>query len=159
VLEVAVFDVEREAAKKTTLGDNYAGNLGPQRAPRLNPFRTYVTKGIRWAGGSDYSVTPFPARYGLWSSVARQTLNGTYGATPFGTAESVDIKTALRSYTVWAAHQLFLDDRIGTIEIGKDADIAIWDRNMYSVPTTELPDLRCQMTLVRGRIVYQSRPF
>ena len=31
------------------LGDNYAGNLGPERGLRLNPFRTYVTKGINWA--------------------------------------------------------------------------------------------------------------
>jgi predicted amidohydrolase YtcJ len=146
---------ESQAPFAWWLGDNYAGNLGPDRAPRLNPFRTYVSKGIRWAGGSDYGVTPFPARYGLWASVARQTLNGTYGATPFGTKESVDIKTALRSYTSWAAHQIFLDDRVGSIEAGKDADIAVWDRNMYSVPTSELKDLRCEMTLVRGKIVYQ----
>jgi len=146
---------ESQAPFAWWLGDNYAGNLGPSRAPRLNPFHTYVTRGIRWAGGSDYSVTPFPARYGLWASVARQTLNGTYGATPFGTKESVDIRTALRSYTVWAAHQLFLEDRIGSIEVGKDADIAVWDRNIYSVPTADVKDLRCELTLVRGAIVYQ----
>ena len=146
---------ESQAPFAWWLGDNYAGNLGPARALRLNPFHTYTTKGIRWAGGSDYGVTPFPARYGLWASVARQTLSGTYGATPFGTKESVDIRTALRSYTAWAAHQIFLDDRVGSIEVGKDADIAVWDRNMYEVPTAELKDLRCELTLVRGKIVYQ----
>ena len=96
-------------------------------------------------------MTPFPARYGLWASVARKTLNGTHGATPFGTAESVDIKTALRSFTIWAAHQIFLDDRIGSIEPGKDADIAVWDRNMYAVPTDALKDLKCELTLFRGQ--------
>lgn len=137
------------------LGDTYAGNLGPERALRLEPFRTYTTKGIRWAGGSDYSVTPFPARYSLWASVARRTLNGTYGATPFGTTEAVDIKTALRSHTIWAAHQLFLDNRIGSLEPGKDADLAVWDRDPYAVPTDQLKDLRCELTLVQGKIVYQ----
>jgi predicted amidohydrolase YtcJ len=126
---------ESQATFTWWLGDNYAGNLGPERGRRLNPFKTYVARGIKWAGGSDYGVTPFPARYGLWASVARKALNGTYGATPFGTAESVDIKAALRSYTIWAAHQIFLDDRVGSIEPGKDADIAVWDRNMYAVPT------------------------
>jgi predicted amidohydrolase YtcJ len=145
---------ESQAPFTWWLGDNYAGNLGPERGLRLNPFRTYVKRGIRWAGGSDYGVTPFPARYGLWASVARKALNGTYGATPFGTAESVDIKTALRSYTIWAAHQLFLDDRIGSIEIGKDADIAVWDRNMYEVPTDALKDLKCELTLFRGKVVH-----
>jgi predicted amidohydrolase YtcJ len=145
---------ESQAPFAWWLGDTYAANLGPERALRLNPFRTYVTKGIKWAGGSDYSVTPFPARYGLWASVARRTLNGSYGATPFGTRESIDIRTALRSYTVWAAHQMFLEDRIGSIEVGKDADIAVWDRNMYTVPTDDLKDLKCELTLFRGRVVY-----
>jgi hypothetical protein len=140
------------------IGDNYAGNLGPERGLRLKPFNTYLKRGIKWAGGSDYGVTPFPARYGLWSSVARQTLNGTFGATPFGLQERVDIRTALRSYTIWAAHQMFLDDRIGSIEVGKDADIAVWDRDMYTVPTDALKDLRCELTIFRGRIVYNGRP-
>jgi hypothetical protein len=110
------------------IGDTYAGNLGRLRNARLKPFQTYLRKGVQWASGSDYPVTPFAARNGLWASVARETLNGTYGATPFGTAEAVDIKTALRSYTAWAARSLFLEDRIGSIEVGKDADLAVWDR-------------------------------
>lgn len=101
-------------------------------------------------------MTPFPARYGLWASVARETLNGTYGRTPFGTAEAVDVKTALRSYTAWAARQIFLDDRIGTIEAGKDADLAVWDRNPYEIPTPALKDLRCELTFVRGRAVFRA---
>src|SRR5262245_26465537 len=136
------------------IGDNYAGNLGPDRGRRLKPFATYVKRGIIWAGGSDYSVTPFPARYGLWSSVARQTLNSRFGPTPFGTAEQVTIKDALKSYTIWAAHQMFLEDRIGSIEVGKDADIAIWDRDMLTIPTDAIKDLRCDLTLFRGKIVY-----
>ena len=148
---------ESQAPFAWWLGDNYAANLGRARSLRLNPFHTYLTQGIKWAGGSDFNVTPFAARYGLWASVARRTLNGTYGATPFGTAESVDIRTALRSYTIWAAHQLFLDDRIGSLEPGKDADIAVWDRNMYTVPTDALKDLACELTLLRGRVVYRAR--
>jgi predicted amidohydrolase YtcJ len=83
-------------------------------------------------------------------------LNGSYGATPFGTAESVDSKTALRSYTIWAAHQLFLDDRVGSIEPGKDADIAVWDRNIYTVPVDALKDLKCELTLFRGKVVHRA---
>jgi predicted amidohydrolase YtcJ len=138
------------------IGDNYAANLGPDRGRRLKPFRTYLQKGVRWGGGSDYSVTPFAARYGLWSTVVRETLNGVHGRTPFGMDEAVDIKTALRSYTQWAAHTMFLDDRIGTIEVGKEADLAVWDRNPYAIPAASLKDLSCEMTLVKGRVVYKK---
>jgi len=132
----------------------YADNLGEKRAQRLIPLQTYLKKGISWAGGSDYSVTPFPARYGIWSSVARQTLNGTYGPQPFGRAEAVDIHAALRSYTIWAAHQLFLEDKIGSIEIGKDADLAVWDRDWYTVPTDVVKDMKCEMTIFAGKVIW-----
>lgn len=136
------------------LGDEYPPALGFTRAKRMIPLHTYLDKGMIWAGGSDTNVTPFPARYGLWASVARQAVNGTYGKTPNGTAEAVDIHAALRSYTIWAARQLFVERRTGSLEPGKSADIAIWDRNPYEVTTDRLKDMVCDMTLLHGKVVY-----
>ena len=138
------------------LGDNYAGNLGADRVGRLTPFQTFLKKGMIWGGGSDFHVTPFPARYGLWASLDRKTLQGVYGERPFGTSEDVDIRTALKSYTIWAAHQLFLEKSVGSIEVGKQADIAVWDKDIYTMPTAEIPNLKCEMTVFGGKIVYQS---
>jgi predicted amidohydrolase YtcJ len=138
------------------IGDTYAGNFGPERSERLIPLNTFLKNGIHWGGGSDYSVTPIAARYGLWASVERETLKNTYGAHPFGMAESVDIHTALRSYTAWGARQLFLEDRIGSLEIGKEADIAVWDRDMYTMPAQQLRNLKCTMTLLHGQVVFDS---
>jgi predicted amidohydrolase YtcJ len=101
-------------------------------------------------------VTPFPARYSLWSSVARKTLNATYGAQPFGTREAVDVKTALRAQTIWAARQMFLDDRIGSIEVGKEADLAVWEQDPIRAPVDALKDLKCVLTLFQGNIVYRD---
>jgi predicted amidohydrolase YtcJ len=148
---------EAQAPFMWWIGDTYAGNFGPERSLRLVPLKTFLSKGIRWGGGSDYSVTPLAARFGLWASVERETLQGTYGSHPFGTAESIDIHAALRSYTVWAARQLFLEDRIGSLEVGKDADIAVWDRNMYAMPARELRNLHCEMTIMHGDVVYDAK--
>ncbi len=138
------------------IGDTYAGTFGPARAPRLIPLQTYLQRGIRWGGGSDFFVTPFPARYGIWASMARETLNGVYGSHPFGTAEAVDVHAALRSYTSWAARQLFLEDRVGSLEPGKDADIAVWDRDLYTIPPSQAKDMKCELTILAGKIVFQS---
>lgn len=137
------------------IGDTYAGNFGPERSLRLDPFASFAARGIRWAGGSDYNVTPFPARHGIWASVAREPLLGVYGGDPYGRGESVDVRTALRSFTIWSARQMFLEERIGSIEPGKYADIAIWDRDPYTVTMAELKDMQCQMTLFSGRVVYE----
>jgi predicted amidohydrolase YtcJ len=133
-----------------------AGSVGPARSQRLIPLKTLQSRGILWSGGSDYSVTPVAARYGLWASTTRETLKGTYGKQPFGTAEAVDTHTALRSYTAWGARQMFLEDKIGTLEPGKQADLAIWEQNPYEIPASSLKDLKCAMTLIDGEVVYSA---
>lgn len=137
------------------IGDTYAGNLGALRSLRLKPLRTYLDAGVKFAGGSDYPVAPLPPRYGLWASLARQTLLGTWGTMPFGTVNAVDIHTALRSYTDWASRQLFMEKDIGTIEPGKFADLAIWDQDVYATPAAKLKDLKCSATVFNGRVVHE----
>ena len=110
-----------------------------------------------WANGSDLPVVPFPARYGIWASVAREPLLGAYAKDPFGRKESVDVRAALRSHTIWAAHQMFLDEKTGSIEVGKYADLAIWDRDFYTVPTAQIKDAKCVMTIFNGKVVFEAR--
>jgi len=146
---------EAQATFTWWIGDTYAGNFGEARSQRLNPFRSFKARGIRWAGGSDYPVTPFPARYGIWASMARQPLLGVYGNDSFGSDEAVDVRTALRSFTLWAAHQMFLEKKTGSIEVGKYADIAVWDTDLYSAEPEAIKNMQCQMTLLEGEVVYQ----
>ena len=138
------------------IGDNYAGNFGALRSKRLNPFNTFQKKGIVWANGSDFNVTPFPARYGIWAAVARTPMLGVYGGDPFGRAEAVNVHTALKAVTIWAARQMFLDRKIGSLEAGKLADLAVWDRNPYRVPTSALKEMRCLLTVFDGKVVYTA---
>jgi predicted amidohydrolase YtcJ len=138
------------------LGDTYAGNFGVARSLRLNPFKTFRSKGMIWANGSDYPVTPFPARYAIWAAIARQPLLGVYGGDPFGRAESVGVHDALRAVTIWAARQMFLEKKVGSIEVGKYADLAVWDRDFYSVPTEQIKDAKCLMTIFNGKVVFEQ---
>ena len=140
------------------LGDTYAGNFGPTRSLRLNPFHTFRAKDMIWANGSDFSVTPFAARYGIWAAIAREPLLGVYGKDPFGRAESVDVHAALRAVTIWAAHQMFLEKKIGSIEVGKYADLAVWDRDFYAIPSDRINDAKCLMTIFDGKIVFDANP-
>jgi predicted amidohydrolase YtcJ len=52
-----------------------------------------------------------------------------------------------------------MEDKIGTLEPGKRADIAIWDRDIYTVPTGEIKEMKCLMTLINGEVVYTSPEF
>jgi predicted amidohydrolase YtcJ len=107
-----------------------------------------------WWGGFDYNVAPFEAKHGIWASMAIQPMIGAYGLHPYGTEQCVDVRSALRSYTIWNARQLFLEDKIGSIEVGKYGDLAVWDKDIYTIPTEEIKDIKCQLTLFNGKIVY-----
>ena len=148
--------IETQAPFMWDIGDAYAGNFGPERCLRFMPFKTFREKGIVWGGGSDWNVTPFEGKYGIWATITRRPEMGSYGKQPFGTEQSVDVRTALRSYTIWNARQLFLENKVGSLEVGKYADIAVWDKDLYTVPTDEIKDMECQMTLFGGKIVYQN---
>jgi predicted amidohydrolase YtcJ len=138
------------------IGDNYAANFGSVRSRRLNPFKTYQNRGMIWAIGSDNNVTPFPARYAIWAAVAREPMLGVYGGDPFGRAESVDVHTALKAVTIWAARQMFMEKKIGSIEVGKYGDLAVWDRDPYRVPTADLKEMKCLLTVFNGKVVYTA---
>ncbi|MBW2494867.1 MAG: amidohydrolase family protein, partial [Deltaproteobacteria bacterium] len=75
---------------------------------------------------------------------------------PFGREEAVDARTALRAATVWAAHQMFLEQQVGSIEVGKYADLAVWDRNPLRVATADLKDMQCELTLLGGKVVFEA---
>ena len=122
------------------IGDVYAGNFGAARSQRVLPLNTFENRGIRWAGSSDYDVSPFAPAIALWAAATRQTMLGTYGDSPWGSDESVGVDATIRAYTSTAARQVFLEDKVGTIEVGKLADIVVWDRNLYLTPVATLKD-------------------
>ncbi len=49
---------------------------------------------------------------------------------------------------------MFLEDKIGTLEAGKRADIAVWDRSPYAAPTDQIKNMKCLITLLDGEVVY-----
>ncbi len=136
------------------IGDAYASNFGPERSLRVLPMKSFLERGIKWGGSSDYDVSPFEPAYALWAAVARTTMNGTYGENPWGKGESIGVMDALRSYTRWSARQVFLEDKIGSIEVGKYADIVVWDRDPLAIPAQELKEMKALLTLMNGKAVH-----
>jgi len=137
------------------IGDTYAANYGPKRGQSLEPLKTLKLAVFSGQAGQTSSSPRLPpaTACGLRQ---RQTAKGTYGLHPFGMAEAVDMHTALRSYTAWGSRQMFLENKIGSLEVGKKADIAIWDRDLYAIPIDEVKNLKCLMTLFDGEVVYSS---
>lgn len=69
-------------------------------------------------------------------------------------SERLDIAALIRGYTIDAAWQLHMEHLIGSLEVGKKADLVVLDRNLFETDAYEIHQTRVQMTVVDGQIVY-----
>jgi predicted amidohydrolase YtcJ len=132
------------------LGDSFLERLGQERCEECMPMKTFVNRGISVGNSHDATVTPPLPSIGLYSSVARKSIKGV----TLGKSEAVDPWTAISFYCLPAAKHCFMEDRLGSLEAGKYADIAVWDRNPLTCGVEELVDLTCLRTYVAGKLVY-----
>ena len=141
------------------IGDTYAGNLGPNRAGRLEPLATFLKKGVVWAGGSDYSVTPCrPAATDCGRRFARKTLNAPPTAPRRSARRNPSISTSRSSRTRSGA-PTSCSSRTASARSrsARKRTSLSGTRTCTKLPTDSIKDLKCEMTLVAGKIVFQNR--
>jgi predicted amidohydrolase YtcJ len=74
----------------------------------------------------------------------------------WGPDHAIDRKTALQAKTIWAARFIAEDDRLGSIETGKLADLAVLGRDFMTVPAEEISEIPVVLTIKGGKIVYED---
>jgi predicted amidohydrolase YtcJ len=72
--------------------------------------------------------------------------------------ETLTREEALIAHTRSNAYLFFQDDELGSLEVGKQADLVVLDRDYMTVPTEEMKEIRATMTIVGGRVVYSAQP-
>ncbi len=125
-------------------------------------FRTLENAGVLLSFGSDWPgtnaswYTADPLK-GMYAAVTRQTLDGQPPAGWFP-EERVSLETAFRAYTVnnaWAAGEETLK---GKLAAGMLADLVVLDRDPFEIAPAALKDVKVLVTVVGGRVVFESRP-
>ena len=128
--------------------------VGPARIQGAYAWRRVLDAGGSLALGSDFPVELADPVHGLYSPVTRQDWQGK----PAGgwlPRERLGRAEALRGFTLDAAHSLFLEEEVGSLEIGKRADLTVYARDVMTVPEAEMPAVEVDMTVVEGEIVYR----
>jgi len=136
----------------TNLGESFVTSLGEERAARIMPLRTYLDSGVPLALGSDAPVTTYDPFVGIYSAVTRKTLYGRV----LGEDERISRQEALRLYTSASAWVTFEDTQKGSLAPGKLADVAVLDRDLFSVDDEQIKELHSVLTLVGGRVVHDE---
>ena len=87
---------------------------------------------------------------GIDSAVNARTLAGDVWLP----SHSITVEEALRAYTVSPARAIHREDRLGTIEVGKLADLVLLAEDPLTIPPTRLGDIKVDKTIVAGKVVY-----
>jgi len=121
----------------------------------LYPYKMLLDMGFKLPFSSDCTgvslkePNPF---YGIWLSVTRKTPDGTV----VEASQRISVMDAIRCYTINAAYAGFEENVKGSIEPGKLADLIVVSKNPLSIPVDEIRDLKVEMTIIDGKIVYKS---
>ena len=130
--------------------------LGQDRAERQYPFADLVRSGARIALGSDWSVTTANPLEQMEVAVNRIDPDNRSN-TAFLPEQALTLAQAVDGFTGGSAYVNHDDLESGSIEVGKRADLAVVDRNLFKAPVAELSDASVELTLSSGRVVFERR--
>jgi predicted amidohydrolase YtcJ len=132
-----------------TLDGRYSEYLDGDRLKHNNPLRTPMDHGVRVAISSD--ILPIGPMVGIYAAVTRKGMSGKV----FGEEESLTVMEALRGYTLYGAWLSFEEDRKGSIEPGKLADMIVLDQDILTIDPDHIMDINVEQTWLGGKMVYE----
>lgn len=131
--------------------------LGETRFQELEPIAKFIDAGAVVAFGSDWPIDGLDEWYDLKVAATRQgrTVNG---ITPprLDNDRNLTVTEVLRSATIDSAYAQHREDVIGSLEVGKFADMIVIDRNVFTIPPEDIENVKVLLTVVGGKTVYQA---
>jgi len=146
---------------------NYAQALkyiGPERAARQYPMKSFFEKGVVVSSASDYNVTLHPnpllaIELGVTRAVPsddRMYVDPDVGSC-LVPSERVSVDEMIASFTINGAYAAFLENEIGSLEVGKKADFIILDPNILQAEPSEIHHARVLLTFFNGQEVFRNQ--
>mgnify|MGYP001068926096 CR=1 FL=1 len=132
------------------LAPYYAVALQGERLERNNPQRSLARRGIRLAYGSDHR--PYGPIVAIWAAVTREGRDGRI----YGADEAVTVEEAIRYHTLGSAYLTFDEDELGSIEVGKLADMVVLTHDILTIEPARIREIGIEQTIIGGEIVYTA---
>lgn len=128
--------------------------LGKERAWSMYPIGSVHRSGGRIVGGSDFWVTELNPMLAIEAAVTRQDPYNDSGPV-LDESERIDVATMVDAYTINGAYVMGLDEKQGSIEVGKRADFVVLDKNLFEIPPADISKTKVVLTIFDGKDVYR----
>ncbi len=114
--------------------------------------KTAIEYGLKPTLHNDAPVSPTHAWRSIQSAVTRKTRFGN----ELNVNDAITVEQALRGYTIWAAEQFGIDKEVGSLEVGKYADLVIVDSDPLTKDSEQLENIGVVKTVFRGNVTYAA---
>ena len=129
--------------------------IGQDRVERMYPIRSIIDAGGTVVGGSDWIYGPLNPLESMEVMITRQDPNDAEG--PVGNIrDSIDLATVIDVFTINPAWLMHHEHQVGSIEVGKRADIVVLDKNLFEIPATSINEASVLVTIFDGEVVYRK---
>ncbi len=128
--------------------------VGNERAKGAYAWRSFLEAGMVIPAGSDFPVESNNPMLGIYAAVTRQDVSG-YPEEGWSPEQRMTIEEAIKGFTIWAAYGAFQEDVLGSIEVGKLADLTVLDKDILTTEPKEILTTRAVYTIVGGKVRYQ----
>lgn len=133
--------------------------LGKNRAERQYPMQSFFEAGVVMASASDFPVTiPFDPLIAIQIGITRLDIVETSEEVLYP-EERTSLEDMITSFTYNGAYANFLENEIGSIEVGKQADIIVLDQNLFEIPPNKISKTKVLLTIVDGIEVFRDPAF
>ncbi|MFQ6028483.1 MAG: amidohydrolase family protein, partial [Dehalococcoidia bacterium] len=123
----------------------------PELAESAAAHQTFRAEGVDFGFGTDNK--PYNPFASLWAAVARRER---HTDRVLGPSQCLSRLQALRVFTLGGARFSFDETRLGSVEPGKLADLAVLSEDFLEIPEQDIPNLRSLLTVVGGEVVHRS---
>ncbi len=130
--------------------------LGAERLNGAYAWASLIASGSIIAGGSDAPVERGDPRIEFYAATYRHDLSGFQGP-DWHAEEAVSREQALKMFTLWPAMASFAEDHLGSITVGKDADLTAFSADLMSIPAPEILSAEAIFTMVKGEVVFMKQ--
>ena len=135
--------------------DFVVDRIGPERAKGAYAWRSFLDAGCIIPCGSDFPVESNNPMLGIYAAITRQNAEGEPQGGWYG-EQKMTIEEAIKGYTIWAAYATFQEEVLGSIEVGKLADMVVLDKDILEIEPKEILTTQVLYTIVGGKIVYEK---
>ena len=127
--------------------------LGEKRSQWLYPIKSLLDSGALVVFGSDWFVSSGNPLLGIETAITRRDPL-TNESEPFLDHQRIGLSEALKAYTLNSAYINFVEHETGSIEVGKQADLTVLDKNLFDLKSSEISEASVLLTLIDGERVY-----